>query len=82
MMAAWIRLLKKKSELKRADSNATNACQAACCIYSLVSCSPTARRVLANCGGVNALHEALQYGEGAHALLESETKRCLQVLEA
>jgi hypothetical protein len=69
-------------ELKRAQTDTCNACSAATALCSLVSCSDVACRLLIEQGGMDALENALEFGEARHALLASETKACLSFLEA
>ena len=68
------------NELKRAESNASNAYQAAWCLQSLIAGSAIARQALIENGGVAILEEAHAVGLRRHELLTTETKRCLASL--
>jgi len=67
-------------ELKRAETNSSNAYHAAECLQSLIASSPSSRQTLVNNGGVAILEEAHTVGLRRHELLGSETKRCLESL--
>jgi len=68
-------------EIKRAPSNACNACMSASCLCSLVGCSEIARRQALSYGGVDALEEAHEFGKAQNDLLANETARCLKELD-
>jgi len=68
------------NELKCAESNASNAYQAAWCLQSLIAGSAIARQALMENGGVAILEEAHAVGLRRHELLTTETERCLASL--
>jgi len=68
------------SELKRAETNSSNAYHAAVCLQSLIASSPASRQTLVEKGCVAVLEEAHTVGLRRHELLSSETKRCLESL--
>jgi hypothetical protein len=68
-------------ELKRAETCAINAYQAACCISSLVDCSDVSRKSIMENGGIGLLELAVQFGCSRHELLASESRLCLDRLK-
>lgn len=69
-------------EIKRAQSCANNAYQAACCVQSLVSCSDVAKQLVVDNGGVAILEQAHAFGASRHELLASETMLCLKMIQS
>lgn len=67
-------------ELRRANSNACNAHQAACCLSSLLSSSGHARSQFLEQGGRDLLSEAHAFALTRHALLARETEECLRLV--
>ncbi|KAL7555365.1 hypothetical protein ACA910_007094 [Epithemia clementina (nom. ined.)] len=68
-------------EIRRAESNGCNATQAAICMHSIASCSPTARTFLTDQGADEALRAANKFGKACNELLANESERCLKVLQ-
>jgi hypothetical protein len=66
--------------LKRVESSACNAYQAACGLHSLISCSPSTRGLLLTNGSISVFEESYAFGDKRHALLADETRRCLTAL--
>ena len=71
-------------ELKRADTHANNAYQAACCIHSMITCSiddTGLHKAILDDAGVRLLELAHEIGKARHELLSIETQRCLELLQ-
>jgi len=67
-------------EVKRAEWNANDACHAASCLCSLLDSSVDLRTKLVEHGDDSLIEEALAIGKASHALLATETERCLSII--
>lgn len=67
-------------EVKSFEVSSNNAYEAACGLTSLATCSDFARKIMMENSAVNDLHSANQFAMYNHDLLESETRRSLDLL--